>query len=89
MIRKSLLGNHEVNDDDLRADFRHIMRVGELGGHVQIEIHGVDQHVLAHFQVSCSPLLVRLFQKDWSEGHIYLLLQVLYQNGSSELNAIL
>ena len=89
LVSEALFGDHEVDHHYLRANLWQIVRVSQFGGHVKVEIVGIDEHILAHLQVGSCALLVGLLQENWSQSCAYFGAQVLYQYRRAELDAVL
>lgn len=89
MVIQSFVCNHEVNEGDLRGNFRQIMWIPVLGRDVERELVRIFDSLISQLDKSARSFLISLFQKNGVKSRIELLANILQKDRLSELNSIL
>jgi hypothetical protein len=64
------------------------VRVSQLGGHVEVEILGVNEDILSHFKVGSCAFLVGLLQQNRSQSRSDFCSEIFDEDWRSKLDAI-
>ena len=89
LVLEALGRGHEVQQVDRDADLRRVVRVPELGGHVQLELVAVLDHRVAQLDAVGPGLLEDLLLQEGLQRPVDALLNVLDQRGRPERDAVL
>ena len=89
LVLKPLEGHGEVDESDLNADLRQIVRVRELRRDVELEVGVVVNVGVANPDHQAVSLLENLLLQDWLQGRVDFLANVLKDHWVPDADAVL
>jgi len=70
LILKSVRSNREVNESDFNADFRQVVRIGELGRYYELEVIVVRNELVTEFDRPLALDLNNTLGQNWLKRRI-------------------
>ena len=89
LVLQALRGDQKVENGNLYTDLRGVVRVPELGGHIEGEVRMIRNDIVTNLDDVVASVLEDLLQEQWLKCRLKLLSYVLQQHRTSKPHSIL